>query len=114
VAGPDLQPVGTSRELLQRRVQRARGLLHRAFHLRGSLGYRGQVDVPWEVVGTFTLVAIVGIIVGTRIVRSVSHLALRRAFAYFLFVMAAFILVQNRAVLANPAAALRPSSTGTR
>lgn len=80
----------------------------------GSLGYRGQVDVPWEVVGTFTLVAIAGILVGTRIVRSVSHLALRRAFAYFLFVMAAFILVQNRAVLANPAAALRPSSTGTR
>ena len=76
----------------------------------GSIGYHGQVDVPWRVVLTFTAIAIVGILVGTRVVRFVSQLALRRAFAYFLFAMAAFILYQNRAVLANPASALRPSA----
>lgn len=80
----------------------------------GSLGYHGQVEVPWQVVWLFTSIAIIGILVGTRIVRAVPPLVLRRAFAYFLFAMATFILVQNRAVLANPAAALRPSNAGTR
>jgi uncharacterized protein len=80
----------------------------------GSLGYRGQVDVPWHIVAVFTAIAIVGILVGTRIVRHVSQLALRRAFAYFLFAMAAFILYQNRAVLADPAGALRPAAAGAR
>jgi uncharacterized membrane protein YfcA len=78
----------------------------------GSLGYRGQVDVPWHVVLVFTAIAIVGIVLGTRVVRHVSQLALRRAFAYFLFAMAAFILYQNRAVLADPAGALRPANIG--
>ena len=80
----------------------------------GSLGYRGQVSVPWGVVALFTGFAIVGILVGTRLTRRASHLGLRRAFAYFLFAMAAFILYQNRAVLAHPASALRPSNTGGR
>jgi len=77
-----------------------------------SLGYHGQVNVPWRVVLAFTAIAILGIVVGTRVVRFVSQLALRRAFAYFLFVMAAFILYQNRAVLADPAGALRPAAAG--
>lgn len=80
----------------------------------GSLGYRGQVNVPWHVVMMFTAVAIVGIVAGTRVVRHVSQLALRRSFAYFLFVMAVFILYQNRAVLADPAGALRPAAAGAR
>jgi uncharacterized membrane protein YfcA len=79
-----------------------------------SLGYHGQAVVPWGVVIAFSLIAIVGILIGTRVVRHVSARALRRAFAYFLFVMAAFILYQNRAVIAHPSAAPRPSSAGTR
>jgi uncharacterized membrane protein YfcA len=78
-----------------------------------SLGYHDQVDIPWSVVAAFTAIAIVGSLSGARIVRFVPQRALRRAFAYFLFVMAAFILYQNRAVLAHPGAALRPSSAGT-
>jgi uncharacterized protein len=77
-----------------------------------SLGYRGQVDIPWPVVVGFTAIAIVGSLAGTRLVRFVKQGALRRAFAYFLFVMAAFILYQNRAVLAHPRAALKPSNAG--
>lgn len=80
----------------------------------GSLGYHGQVQVPWETVIAFAAIAIVGIVAGTAVVQHVSQRGLRRAFAYFLFVMAAFILYQNRAVVANPAAALRPSNAGTR
>lgn len=80
----------------------------------GAFGYRGQVAVPWPVVAAFTLIAISGIFIGALVLRFVSPQALRRAFAYFLFVMAAFVLYQNRAVLTHPSAALRPSSAGTR
>jgi len=80
----------------------------------GALGYRGQVSVPWAVVSGFTLIAIVGIFIGTRLVQYVSQQALRRAFAYFLFGMAGFVLYQNRAVIAHPYAALHPSSAGAR
>ena len=79
-----------------------------------SLGYHRQVDVPWTVVAVFTGIAIVGSFAGARVVRFVSAQALRRGFAYFLFVMAAFILFQNRAVLTHPAASLRPSNGGAR
>jgi len=80
----------------------------------GAFGYRGQAAVPWGVVALFTLIAIVGIFIGTRLLRFVSQQALRRAFAYFLFGMAGFVLYQNRAVIAHPFAALRPSSAGAR
>jgi hypothetical protein len=78
-----------------------------------SAGYRGQAAIPWNVVVIFTAVAVVGILAGTRLVRHVSQPTLRRSFAYFLFVIAAFILYQNRGVLAHPLGALRPSSAGT-
>ena len=80
----------------------------------GAFGYRGQAAVPWGVVALFTLIAIAGIFVGTRMLRYVSQQALRRAFAYFLFGMSAFVLYQNRAVIAHPYAALHPSTAGTR
>jgi uncharacterized membrane protein YfcA len=78
------------------------------------LGYRTQVRVPWDVIIVFTSIALVGLVVGTRLVRRLSPQALRRLFAYFLFLMAAFILYQNRGVLADPGAALRPSNAGAR
>ena len=80
----------------------------------GSLGYHGHVAVPWPTVVIFAAIAIGGIVIGTAVVRHVSQQGLRRAFAYFLFLMAAFILYQNRAVVAHPAAALRPSNAGAR
>ncbi len=61
----------------------------------GFLGYLGQVDVAWDVMGVFTLIAIVGIWFGTHLVRFVSHELLKRAFAIFIFVMGVLILVQN-------------------
>jgi uncharacterized protein len=79
-----------------------------------SLGYRGQVTVPWTVVLIFTAIAIAGSLAGARTVRFVSPQALRRAFAYFLFVMAAFILFQNRGLLLGHAAPPSPSSRGAR
>lgn len=80
----------------------------------GFLGYRGHVGVPWGVVATFTAVALAGLFAGTQLVSRLSSEALRRLFAYFLFLMAAFILYQNRGILADPAAQLRPSAAGAR
>jgi uncharacterized membrane protein YfcA len=62
----------------------------------GYLGYRGQVVIPWDAVAAFTVIAAVGIIIGTTLVRYVSQVALRRAFAAFLVVVGGLILYQNR------------------
>lgn len=64
----------------------------------GSLGYLGQVPVPWDFMGRFTAMAIVGVLAGTYLARFVSQSALRRAFAAFLILTAGFMLYQNRGV----------------
>jgi uncharacterized protein len=76
----------------------------------GFVGYLGQVEVPWAFMTLFTAVAVVGILVGTRLVRHVSQGALRRAFAVFLLVMGAFILYQNRTVFLPGAATAAPAA----
>jgi uncharacterized membrane protein YfcA len=79
----------------------------------GSVGYHGQVEVPWNVVAAFSAIAIVGSVVGAIVIRGVSQPVLRKAFGYFLLAMAAFILYQNRAVIRHPLAALHPSSSSS-
>jgi uncharacterized membrane protein YfcA len=66
--------------------------------LSGFLGYQGQVAVSWPFIAAFTSVAVVGIVVGTRLVQRVGATALRRGFALFLLAMAAFVLWRNRTV----------------
>jgi uncharacterized membrane protein YfcA len=61
----------------------------------GFLGYLTQVEVAWDLMGIFTLIAIVGIWAGAHLVRFVSHHTLKRAFAIFIFVMGTLILFQN-------------------
>jgi uncharacterized protein len=79
----------------------------------GFYGYLGQVDVPWAFMTLFTGVAVIGILVGTYLVRYVPQHALKRAFALFLLVMGGFILYQNRSVLAPFANAANLSGTST-
>lgn len=62
----------------------------------GFLGYLGQVQIEWSFIGLFTAVAIVGILIGTKILRFVPQRALRRGFAILLLIMGAAILYQNR------------------
>ena len=64
----------------------------------GFAGYVGHVEIPWVFLAGFTMVAILGIGIGTSLVRYVSAAALKRAFAVFLVVMGVFILYRNRAV----------------
>jgi len=77
--------------------------------LSGSLGYLGQVQMPWAFMFAFTAVAAAGILAGTWLVRFVSQAALKQGFAVFLLLMGSFILYRNRASLtfssADPEAA---------
>jgi len=70
----------------------------------GFAGYLSQVDPPWAFMVTFAGVAIVGILIGTYLVRFVAPGVLRRAFAAFLILMGAFILYENREVFRLAAA----------
>ncbi|AHG89341.1 protein of unknown function DUF81 [Gemmatirosa kalamazoonensis] len=62
----------------------------------GYAGYAGRVHVPWPLVAAFTAVAIVGIVIGTRLVRHIPALTLRRAFGVFLVLLGALVVWQNR------------------
>lgn len=65
----------------------------------GFWGYLGLVQVRWGFMGAFATVAILGILLGTRMVRHVPAQTLRRAFGVFLIAMGLLILYQNRGVL---------------
>jgi uncharacterized protein len=63
--------------------------------LSGSLGYMGQVEIPWSFVGLFTAFAIAGILIGTYLVRFVSQGVLKQGFAGFLVLLGALMLIRN-------------------
>lgn len=83
--------------------------------LSGSLGYLGQVRMPWAFMLAFTAVAAAGILAGTWLVRFVSQAALKQGFAVFLLLMGAFILYRNRGSLTSsrPAPLVAPTKVST-
>jgi hypothetical protein len=62
----------------------------------GFLGYLGQVPLNWSLMGSFIVAASLGIVAGAYLARYVDAKQLQKAFGYFLLVVAAFILFQNR------------------
>jgi uncharacterized membrane protein YfcA len=64
--------------------------------LSGSLGYVGQADIPWAFVAGFASIAVVGILIGTHLVRFVSQATLKQAFAVLLLATGGFMLFGNR------------------
>ena len=75
-----------------------------------AFGYQGQATFDWTLVVSFTACAVAGSLVGARLVGKVSADELKRGFAWFLVVIAAFILWQNRAVILDPRGSLRPAA----
>lgn len=61
----------------------------------GLLGYAGQVSLPWAFLALFTLFAVFGILVGTKLTHYTSQEALKKYFALLLIAIAAFVLFQN-------------------
>lgn len=69
----------------------------------GLAGYRGHVAFDWGAIAAFASVAIVGSLVGVRLVSHVPQRALQRGFAIFLLAMGLWIVYQNRAAVLPPA-----------
>ncbi len=65
----------------------------------GYLGYAGRATIPWGFMARFTSVAVLGIIVGTALVRHIPTRQLKRAFAVLLVIIGVLVLWQNRATL---------------
>ncbi len=61
----------------------------------GFAGYLGQVTMDWVLMAAFTGVAIVGVFAGAALVPKVPQHHLRRGFALFLVLVAAYILIQR-------------------
>jgi uncharacterized membrane protein YfcA len=67
--------------------------------LAGFAGYLGEVSFQWRLMALFAVLAVAGSLAGTYLVRFVPHGALKRSFAVFLIIMAAFILYENRGAM---------------
>jgi uncharacterized membrane protein YfcA len=74
----------------------------------GFTGYLGRATVDWTGMAAFTGVAIVGVLIGTRLAALVPQARLKRIFAVFLVVVAAFILLEPRPAEPVP---VQPPST---
>lgn len=62
----------------------------------GFFGYIGIVEIPWMFLSKFTFFSIIGIFVGSYLVRFVSQSSLKKVFAIFLIIMGFFILYKNK------------------
>ena len=61
----------------------------------GFAGYMGGVTIDYALMGAFTAVTVVGSFVGTRLAGYVSQATLKKAFAWFLVVVASYILLKS-------------------
>jgi hypothetical protein len=78
--------------------------------LAGFSGYAGHVNVSYALIGAVASCAIAGSFVGTYLAHRINPTSLRRAFAGFVLVMAAFILVRETDAWLATARAAIPSS----
>ncbi len=61
----------------------------------GVAGYIGQVPFDWRLVGWFSVVAAIGAIAGTRIVRRLPAARIKQAFAILILVLGAVVVVRQ-------------------
>ncbi len=64
--------------------------------IAGYARYLGSVPLDWRATALFSAIALVGVLLGSRLVRFVSQEALRKGFAFFLLVMGALVLLRGR------------------
>lgn len=63
--------------------------------LSGFAGYIGQVSINWRLVGSFTGMAALGAIVGTRLVPFVPQRRIKQGFALMILVLGAFVVLRT-------------------
>jgi uncharacterized membrane protein YfcA len=64
----------------------------------GFLGYLDEVAIDWSFLLKFSSFAVIGIIIGSYLVKYIPQQKLKKAFSVFLVVMGVFILYKNHAV----------------
>lgn len=79
----------------------------------GFSGYLGHVAIPWRFLAGFTAVAMVGIIIGTRIHQRVPQAALKRMFAVFLVLVGGYMFYRNHRVLLGGSAQPAPTAAAS-
>ena len=61
----------------------------------GLTGYLATVSIDWALVGAVTAAAVVGSLIGARLVDRIPADVLRKAFGWFVLAMGAFVLSQQ-------------------
>jgi uncharacterized protein len=61
----------------------------------GFIGYMGGVPIDWAVMGAFTAVTVLGSFIGSHFANRISQEMLKKAFAWFLVVVATYILFKS-------------------
>lgn len=61
----------------------------------GFAGYMGGVPIDWAVMGSFTVVTVIGSFIGAHFSTRISQNALKKAFAWFLVAVATYILFKS-------------------
>ena len=67
----------------------------------GAAGYAGQVPVDWSAVALFSVFAVAGSLLASRISSRIPQAGLKKAFGVLLVALAVVILVQNRHVFTS-------------
>lgn len=67
--------------------------------MSGFVGYIGQVPIAWRLVGSFTGVAAVGALVGTRLVPHVPQARIKQGFAVMILVLGAYFALRKLGLL---------------
>jgi uncharacterized protein len=62
----------------------------------GVVRYHGSLQLDWPAIGLFTLIALVGVQIGARLVRRVSQASLRHGFGVLILLMGALVLFRGR------------------
>jgi uncharacterized membrane protein YfcA len=63
--------------------------------LSGFAGYIGQEPIDWSLVGSFTSVAAVGAVIGTRLNRRISQVRIKQGFALLILLLGSYIVIRN-------------------
>jgi uncharacterized membrane protein YfcA len=63
--------------------------------LAGFVGYLGSVVIDWPLVLSFTALAAIGAVIGTRLNRRVSQRIIKQGFAVLILVLGAYLILQR-------------------
>jgi uncharacterized membrane protein YfcA len=74
----------------------------------GFVGYLGQVELDWQLIGSFILAASFGSFLGAYLSQFIDGKKLQKYFGYFLIAVASFVLFQNYHDFQKNKSALNP------